>query len=113
MCIRDRDGEVIHPISDPLSFMRHLGYPDIIPRALDNTTNIAKDKTVFSKLKHIDFTEAIDFKSDNCLQYKIKEYLYQNNELYREQCGERYAKLIGSCNSLKIENSKKCDDRCV
>lgn len=106
------DGEVIHHIPNLMSFIRHLGYPDIAHQVIDTFPEVTKNQSVFNKLKPIDFNEHVDFKSDNCLQYKIKEYLFQNSKLYREQCSERYAKLIGSCNSLKKENSKKCDE-CV
>lgn len=100
----------IHHIPNIRSFIRHLGYPDIAPGLIDTKPATTKDKNLFSKLKNIDPNEVVDFKSDKCIQYKIKEYLYQNNELYRDQCGERFAQLIGSCNSLKIENSRKCDE---
>jgi hypothetical protein len=104
------DGKVIHHIPNIRSFIRHLGYPDIVPSVLNSKPSITKNKNLFNNLKHIDVTEEVDYKSDNCLQYKIKEYLYQNNELYREQCGERFEKLIGSCKSLKIENSNQCEN---
>lgn len=104
------EGTVIHRISNAIPFMRHLGYPDIVRSPLDANPNITQDKTVFRKLRHIDLTEEIDYKSDNCLQYKIKEYLFNNSELYKEQCGEHFAKLIGTCKSLKIKNSKKCEN---
>jgi len=104
------DGKVIYRISSAISFIRHLGYPDNVQSAIYNKPQITEDKNVFRKLKNIDFTEEVDYKSDSCLQYKIKEFLYQNSELYKEQCSDRFAKLIGSCKSLKIKNNKKCEN---
>jgi hypothetical protein len=104
------DGTVIHRISSAIPFIRNLGYPDIVQSPLNANPTITQDKTVFRKLRHIDLTEEIDYKSENCLQYKIEEYLFNKSKLYKEQCGERFAKLIGSCKSLKIENSKKCEN---
>ncbi|MDP1658299.1 MAG: hypothetical protein Q8L73_02980 [Methylotenera sp.] len=93
------DGKVIHHIEHFMSFSREVGYPDISLKALDIKSDVVEEAA---------FSQDNDTGSDNCLQYKITEYLYKNNEMFRKEYAEYHASVIEKCKSLRITAIKKC-----
>jgi hypothetical protein len=98
------DGKVIHHIEHFMSFSREVGYPDISPKALDSNSDFVKETT---------FLQDNDADSDNCLQYKITEYLYKNNEMFKKEYADYHASVIESCKSLRDTTIKKNCINCI
>jgi hypothetical protein len=106
------DGEVVHHIQSFKAFIKHLGYSDILPTALEEKNDFGDIKTESIKNHKIKVAESIDLASETCLQYKIAEYLYKNNDKFRNECNDYYKSLWGTCKSLKLINSEKCN-KCI
>jgi hypothetical protein len=104
------DGQVIHHIPNIRSFIRYLGFSELPVLPHEKKMDLIQDKTILGKLKEIDHSKDVDIGSNTCLQYKITEYLFTNNEQFKNECSEYYSRLIGTCKSLKIIDSKKCDN---
>ena len=63
------DGVVIHHTQSFKTFIKHLGYSDVVPTVL-------QEKSDFTDINHkMNTFENIDLASETCLQYKITEYL--------------------------------------
>ena len=98
------DGVVIHQIQSFKTFIKHLGYSDVVPTVL-------QEKSDFTDINHkMNTFENIDLASETCLQYKITEYLYKNNDKFKKECNDYFQNLRGTCKSVKLINSEKCNE---
>lgn len=102
------NGEVIHHITNFMSFFRALGYPDISPKVFVNKGNMGEDANILIEFSDAGLAKENSKNSEKCLQNKITEYLIENSEPFRTKYQEYYNSLMGSCKSLDIQDNKNC-----
>lgn len=89
-----------HRISDFDEFYSALGYSDDIRAA-----GMLPDEFIWDRYIRNNAT-----KTSQCFQSKIRAYLNNHSERFREEYGSKFANMIGKCISAKIDGSDLCLD---
>ncbi|MBZ0104843.1 MAG: hypothetical protein K8H84_04345 [Sulfuricella denitrificans] len=93
------DGFIYHRVADFDEFYRVLGYTE----SMRKTSSVLPDEFIWDW-----YVRDNDASSTQCLQSKIKVYLYKHSARFVEEFGAEYEGMLGQCASDKMDDSAIC-----